>query len=334
MNVVAKRIAVTDPGWDDNVETRYFSQPYGLIDGLEWIFHVLIKPPGNHPNLEGFIPRDCRLNAIEPRIRLALVGDIMVLNGQDFGIGEDVRAFVRDADFLLANFEGTLDGPDIEPVFMGQTHAADILDLLAGFFPPSRTVLSCANNHAGDYGREAFDRSCRQLRERGFAVVGRRDEPAALLDGTVNVAACTYWSNQPCRFVASAAELGRYRAAEAKFNLLFPHWGYEMQLYPKTRQIREARALLAAWDMIVGHHSHCPQPAEAHRIDGNDRLLAYSLGNFCVGGKPSSAHSGMILKLELGPDAQGRWAVGETRWRFLELGAAAGGGLQLGLAGG
>ncbi|MDD5036440.1 MAG: CapA family protein [Methylococcaceae bacterium] len=326
------RLEIREQGWDENVETRYFSLPYNVAEGLEWIYHVLVKSPRNHADKADFIPHEGQLNPITPRIKLGFIGDIMVLNRLDFRIRPEVKDFVGELDFLVGNFEGSLVDDQVKPVFMGQNHDPAILKMLADFFPPEKTVLSCANNHSGDYGWDVFNQSYQRLQDCGFLTLGRRDEPSLLIGGKVNITACTYWSNQPCRFVAGPGELDRCLAGQAEFNILFPHWGYEMQLYPKPRQVDDAQELLQRWDMIVGHHSHCPQPMQSHAFGDHHKLLAYSLGNFCSRDKPTRCHSGIILKLELGPDPAGKWKVGKVQWHFLEVRPVDGLGVELKLS--
>lgn len=102
-------------------------------------------------------------------------------------------------------------------------------------------------------------------------------------------------------------------------NILFPHWGFEIESYPRRDIVELTRALLPSFAAIVGHHSHTPQPVSAYRgADGLVRPVAYSLGNFCCGTGLSRYHYGQILKLELGKTTEGRWAVGCLNWTLLQ----------------
>src|SRR5690606_22576577 len=108
------------------------------------------------------------INTVMPRIKLGFIGDIMILEGMDLRIGEDIRRFFSDTDFLVGNFEGTIVTGHRKQVFMAQAHTEEILDHLSKLFPPERTVLSCANNHTGDYGWDGFCESYRRLQDYGF----------------------------------------------------------------------------------------------------------------------------------------------------------------------
>lgn len=319
MNLLKRKIKVSCPGWDSNEPTRYFSQPYSFLEGLEWTYHVLINPPRSHCPIEEFVPDNSLINTITPRIRLGFIGDIMILDGIDLRIGEDIRTFFSDADFLVGNFEGTIVTGHHKHVFMAQAHTEEILNVLANLYPPERTILSCANNHSGDYGWRDFCSSYQLIQDYGFFTMGRRDEPSIVIDGKVNIASCTSWSNQKCKFVATTDEADRYFIDDAAFNILYPHWGYEMQLTPRHQQVQQGRELLSKWDMIIGHHSHCPQPILLHEYNRRQKLMAYSLGNFCSSRATENRQIGIALKVELGPDKSGIWAVGKVQWEFISI---------------
>ena len=99
---------------------------------------------------------------------------------------------------------------------------------------------------------------------------------------------------------------------DSAFKILYPHWGYEMQLYPNPEQIAFGKELLSKWDMIVGHHSHCPQPISRYA----DKSLAYSLGDFSCSFIREQFHYGMCVEVEVGPNTQGIWQTGWVEWKF------------------
>jgi hypothetical protein len=219
---------------------------------------------------------------------------------------------------LVANFEGTVTTETAKGVFMGQRHTPAVLDFLEDLFAPDRTILTCANNHAGDYGWTQFGHSYELLRSRGFLPLGRADEPAVMINDAVLIACWTAWSNQPCAYVSVERDAEGVPCT-TPFRILCPHWGYELQAHPHPTQIAHARGLLERWDMIVGHHSHCPQPIAAHATGRSKRLVAYSLGNCTFGYRFRHHLHGAVLKVEIGPGADGRWATGQASWRPSEV---------------
>ncbi|MGH7517936.1 MAG: CapA family protein [Gemmatimonadales bacterium] len=302
--------------------TGWFSQPYSLSEAAAWLAHNVLGHSSAGRDLTSWIAPGTEANPIWPALTLAFIGDILPLHGVRFSIADEIRSFVRDADVLVGNFEGTLIDGRPPPVFLGQAHDEDVLDLLAELAPPERTVLTCANNHAADYGWDRFTRSCERLEAHGFTVAGRADRPAVTIGGRVVLASATAWSNRPCSWVASLANMGEDVAAGPGFRILCPHWGYELHRYPDRRQILEARRLIAGWDMIVGHHSHCPQPVTLFPAAGGRRVVAYSLGNFVFGLKLRHHRHGLVLKVRIGPRTDGRWAVGRIEWIATEIGFA------------
>ena len=59
-------------------------------------------------------------------------------------------------------------------------------------------------------------------------------------------------------------------------NIFYPHWGYDLELYPRTSTIKKGRELLTYFDAIIGHHTHAPQPITSVSINDKEpiKLLA------------------------------------------------------------
>ncbi len=245
------------PEWVKDTPKKRFPSPYNFSENLRWLWNNLFGPSKKFKQLTDFLPEKTTLNVISPKIKIGFVGDIMRMKNKDLQFSPELVDFVKNVDFLVGNFEGTISGG--KKAFMAQEHSEKILNALETFFPPERFVLSCANNHAGDFGWTAFNKSYQLLKEHHFQTIGRRDEPSILLKNQINVVACTGWSNQPqTPYIVYLKENEDYYNPKADFNILYPHWGYEMQLYPNPNQIEFAKSLLNKWDMIMGHHSHCP----------------------------------------------------------------------------
>jgi hypothetical protein len=256
------------------------------------------------------MPHDVRVSSVDPRVTIALIGDVMPTSGNRCIPGRRLGEFLEDADYLVLNLEGVISKD--RRVINGLRHAKSILGFLSELFPVERTVIGCANNHSGDCGWREFNRCYGLMQNRGWRVVGRRDQPSVLLEDAVQVTACTFWSNQACEFIASMEGRNGGFSADAHFNILFPHWGYEMELYPRPNQIALAKELLGEWGLIIGHHSHCPQPITWY----GDGCVAYSLGNFCCRSAREQFRYGLIVKLEVGPSRRGKWQIGRVSWKF------------------
>ncbi|MHA1379040.1 MAG: CapA family protein [Candidatus Helarchaeota archaeon] len=301
--------------WAFESPRKKISTPYSFTEKLSWIKNNLFGPSKKFRNLTKFIPQSTILNNVSPKFKLGFVGDIMKMGKRDLEIGNEIKQFFKDIDYLIGNFEGTI--TNAKKVFMAQEHNERIISTLKTLFPPEKTILTNANNHSGDFGWLEFNKSYEMLKNNGFITIGRRDEPSVLLADKINIVNVTNWSNQPCQYVAKFDEAENYYNSEAEFNILSSHWGYESQLYPNPKQIKLGKQLLKSWDLIHGHHSHVPQPITAYEINNSKKLIAYSLGDFCIGLKMKKYRCGIIFKAEIGPDLSNNWEVGKLDWRFV-----------------
>lgn len=303
--------------WKEEKPRKRFSTPYSPRELIQFLLNNLFGPSKKYQSLTSFLPKEVILNPISPEITLGFIGDILPTEKRTLRISRTLRKFLGDCDYLIGNFEGTITSRTKE-VLMAQSHSKKILEDLAKIFPPEKTVLSCSNNHSGDFGWEVFNRSYQLLKKNGFLVLGRRDEPTILLEDKINLAAITTWTNQNCSYLSTIKELSGYFQGDALLNILFPHWGYELYCYPHPKQIVCGKALLKKWDMIVGHHSHCPQPVASYCSHAHPTIVAYSLGDFCFSSKLlKKYHYGIILKTQLGPLESNEWAIGKIEWQFI-----------------
>ncbi len=166
-------------------------------------------------------------------------------------------------------------------------------------------LVSVANNHAFDQGREGFLETLRRLEEIPLAWLGAGPTPAEAGPRRVqaNGLALAFlgWSSffgaegndcppgdrGPCLRAArldpeAAVAAVRAAAAEADAVVVSLHWGVEYAAQPRAEDVELAHRLADAGALVVlGHHPHVLQPLELYRrADGKLALVAYSLGNF------------------------------------------------------
>lgn len=143
-------------------------------------------------------------------------------------------------------------------------------------------LVSVANNHSFDFGREGFFDMLKNLDEGGLGSFGRGfrveaphepEEPVVRTVRGVRVGVLGY-------YFADDRKLAReVTAARARADLVvvYVHWGSEKVSDPTEEQRRQARvAIDAGADLVVGSHVHVLQPTEVYR----GKLVAYGLGNF------------------------------------------------------
>lgn len=181
------------------------------------------------------------------------------------------------------------------------------------------TMMSVANNHAMDYRAVGLMDTVRTLEAGGIKAVGGGKDwdtaaaprilPIAGFGSTskMGVLACSMVNPPfsgagdstpgtyavPKMLTPFMAEQIRLLDQKCDFVVLSIHWGVESSPAPTEYQRTIARAAIdAGADLIVGHHPHCLQPIEWYQ----NKLIAYSLGNFIFPGKSKELPS-VILKI-------------------------------------
>lgn len=295
-----------------------FGQPYPAREALLWVVKNVVGPSAGLRTGSLSLPMDSVRGGISTRLSLGFVGDILPLRKTVASLDGAVVEFFAGVDYLVGNFEGTLvDGP--RPwVFMGQPHDDAALTVLRSLAAPERTVLLCANNHSLDYGVDAYRASVQRLRAHGY-LVADHEQPCRRLDYGVSIAAGTAWSNQRADRFAPLATVAADPPTASPFRILCPHWGYELEREPRPEQIADGDGWLRAWDLIVGHHSHTPQPIVERPGPARSRVIAYSLGNFTFAYNLKHHRHGMVVRVDIGPGCDGRWQVGRLRWARIGL---------------
>jgi poly-gamma-glutamate synthesis protein (capsule biosynthesis protein) len=250
-------------------------------------------------------------------VRLAAVGDVnlAVAGG---GVWRDVAPVLRGADLAVANLECAVSARGLavagkEYVFRGRPAA------LGGLAQAGIDVISLANNHSLDYGREAFTDTLELARGAGLAVAGGgRDldaarRPVVRTKGGLRIALLAYSDVRPLGFDAGAGVAGAapafpelidpdVRAARRRADVVvvYFHWGEELARRPNARQRRLAQiALDAGATVVLGAHPHVLQPRE--RV-GPGRLVAWSLGNFVFAAESAATTATGILLVDLAAD--------------------------------
>ncbi len=280
----------------------------------------------NNPNIMEFGIGE-GLQAID--INIGAVGDIMVhgpqiraqydqaTNTYNFHNNfELIEPYLADMDLAIANLETTLAGEEAGysgyPRFNSPDAIADALKD-AGFH-----VISTANNHIMDRGKEGFIRTIEVLNSRGLDVIGSRknipEENFIIKDiKGVNVGLTAYTYETPMfsgRKTINGivvpedvedlintfsyekldedlhkleATVNKMKEAGAQLIVFCMHWGEEYQREPTPHQRYIANKLGGfGVDIILGSHPHVVQPIELQEIKGREAkiVVVYSLGNF------------------------------------------------------
>lgn len=272
-------------------------------------------------------------DANEPeQITLTFAGDIlfddsyavmgtMLQNGGNIAnaISQEVITEMKSADIMMVNNEfpyssrGTATAGK-QFTFRAKPSTVSYLDDLGV------DIVSLANNHAYDYGEEAFLDTMTTLEEAGILYVGagrnlkeaRRPVYYIINNMKIAIVAATQIekSDYPDTKGATDSSAGVFRCwngdnlistiQEARENsdfvIAYLHWGTENSSAIDWAQEKQAPEVVAAGaDLIIGDHPHCLQKIEAV----NGVPVIYSLGNFWFNSK--TVDTGMV-KITLNQD--------------------------------
>lgn len=261
--------------------------------------------------------------AVEPAgaVTLVFAGDVVLDDtaGALIERGGDPLAAFADvfaaADIRAANLECVVatTGHAGDKVYTFRAHPR-VLPVLRRHLD----ALALANNHSGDYGREAFAQMLTLLPQAGLGFFGgghdlpQAHQPLLIERGGLRIALLGYNEFMPRRFEADADAPGiawsedaqvreDIRAARSRHraDLVIPvmHWGWENEPHANARQRALARLMIAAGaDAVIGGHPHVMQDIEL--IDG--RPVIYSVGNFVMKETDNAAQRrGWLLRLRL-----------------------------------
>lgn len=241
-----------------------------------------------------------------PRITVMLGGDVLIWSGvartleksgNDSVISPALARKFRNADIAMVNLEMavSLRGEPMEEKQFTFRGKPDNLSLLKHM---GVDAVSVANNHALDYGREAFLDTLRNLTENDIAPVGggnNLDEASAfqtydvqgrkvgILAASRVVPDVSWYARAKTPGILTTYDPATLNAAITKaketcdFVLVYIHWGVEGGIMPEAYQQKLAYGYIdAGADAVIGSHPHVLQGFEIY----NDKPIAYSLGNF------------------------------------------------------
>jgi poly-gamma-glutamate synthesis protein (capsule biosynthesis protein) len=201
---------------------------------------------------------------------------------------------LRGFDLTVGNLEcvvSTLGSPQPKQFTFEAAPAAFPRLVDAGF-----DVMSVANNHSGDYGKDAFADMLQHLPHYGITPLGGGMNYAQAHIAvfrqvrSTSIAFLAYCEIGPETFAATDTLPGHswldpdaMRADIAvtrpycDFLIVFTHWGIEYTTTETSHQQDMAHlAIDSGADLVVGCHPHVIQPSEIYR----GKPIIYSLGNF------------------------------------------------------
>lgn len=246
-------------------------------------------------------------------LSLAFAGDVLLgykieplfqQKGTDYVLN-DTQSIFDAADVAMVNLENPLStrgtaAQDKQYTFRARPETAAYLKE-AGI-----DIVTLANNHVLDYGKDALLDTLESLQQHGIKAVGAgRDVDSASRPlyvekngyriaflGSSRVIPVPEWAaqlNQPG--VATTydplrltQEIQQARS-QADLVIVYVHWGKERKETPEKYQQKLAHAYIdAGADAVIGSHPHVLQGFEFYK----EKLIAYSLGNFVFNNSQAS----------------------------------------------
>ena len=238
----------------------------------------------------------------------------------------NVQRFFDQSDLLVANLECVISK-------LGTRWPSKLIHLRAPLAAAQSLatagvdVVSVANNHALDFGPDAFLDSLARLDAQGIDYAGggrnaaEARAPAIMEENGLRIAFLGYvlpfsskttfntreWQagvNRAGLTIGTPDAVGRdvravRESGEADLIVVMVHGGYEYRAWPNAAQRAFATAALdAGATLVLGHHPHVLQGYL--RREGS--LVAFSLGNFVFSRFDGAANDSAILDVTLTSD--------------------------------
>jgi poly-gamma-glutamate capsule biosynthesis protein CapA/YwtB (metallophosphatase superfamily) len=262
-------------------------------------------------------------------VSMVFAGDIVLdgMPGEDIAQGKDpfsaFSTFFASADIRVANLECVVatTGVAADKNFTFRAHPRT-LDVLKRHVD----AVSNANNHSGDFGRDAFKEMLTLLNQKKIGHFGGGNNlreahtPLIIERKGLRIALLGYDEFMPRSFEADTDAAGiawsedeqvisdiKQARLHHKADLVIPfmHWGWENELTAGDRQRQLARTMIdAGADAVIGAHPHVVQDTEQYR----GKPIIYSIGNFMMDALDNDAQTkGWLLRLELTHDGVQSW---------------------------
>jgi poly-gamma-glutamate capsule biosynthesis protein CapA/YwtB (metallophosphatase superfamily) len=252
----------------------------------------------------------------EPPLDLVVGGDVMLAGRTKPLIAEHGREYpfasvlplLDRAEIVLANLEGPLARMATRQR-SERNFSYRVSPLTAGALAGAGIrLLTLANNHLMDCGRDGVIETLEILRNEGIKAVGagldRATAHAPAIRCTANgtLGVLGYYWNRRCAATATRpggamddpASLERDIRAlrrQVDFLVVTSHWGVPYERNPAVDVRARARhAIDLGADAVVAHHPHVIQPCEIYR----GRPIFYSIGNFAFGSGNSKAEGVLV----------------------------------------
>ncbi|MFH1608597.1 MAG: CapA family protein [Patescibacteria group bacterium] len=260
-------------------------------------------------------------------VKLVFAGDIMLDRGVKNSVMKNFNGdysllfknldIIEKADIAFANLEGSASdkGVDRKNLYSFRMDPSVIPALKGAGF----SILSVANNHIGDWGKEAFIDTLGRLKENEILYTGgglnsiAAENPTIIEKYGIKIGYLAFTDTGPDWMKATETQSGvllvsnprfteivKNAATKVDYLIITFHFGDE---YKKVHNSRQEYLAHSAIDngakIVIGQHPHVVQDTEVYK----DGFIAYSLGNFIFDQHFSEdTMQGMLLEMKLNKD--------------------------------
>ncbi len=248
-----------------------------------------MEPRGNSRTVVLTCAGDCTLGTDVSFSGITLPVEYQQQNEDAGYFFRNVQPFFGTDDLTIVNLEGTLTDRGIrqEKTYAFRGDPAYVNILTQG----SVEAVTLANNHSYDYGDIGLADTKQYLDEAGVHwVEGLHTKVVSVADVKVGLIGLNALSSRAETQLPAAMQ--QVQSEGAELIVIQLHWGIEGENYPTDRQISLAHnAIDLGADLVIGHHPHVMQGLERYK----DRMIVYSLGNFCFGGNQNPTDKDTML---------------------------------------
>ena len=283
----------------------------------------------------------CQSSAQEKSVTIIGVGDIML--GTDYPsnkylpagnqcshLMEAVLPFLKDADITFGNLEGSFADSTAKAKICRDTLNCYVFRMPEKFVTclaeAGFDMMSLANNHSGDFGNEGQLNTMKVLDHAGIACAGLPECPVAIVTrDSIRIGLCAFAPNKgTCSLtdISAAARIVKDLKKTCNIVMVSFHGGAEGKDHQHVTRKPEtylghgrgnvyefAHAMIdAGGDLLLGHGPHVTRAIEIYK----DRLICYSLGNFCTYGRVNlQGPNGYAPIMNIKLDQTGKFLQGE-----------------------
>lgn len=198
--------------------------------------------------------------------------------GMDYTF-KNLKEFLPGHDLVLANLEGSFTDYKPRPLNPNNTTFTFDPKLISVLTENKFNILSLANNHVQDFGKQGFAQSQSYLDKAGISHFGDfyNEGPTLIKEiKGLKIAFIGYNEFGDSAIASTVAKIKENRPV-VDYVIVYAHWGaeYQTNFWPGSQE-KGRKFIDAGADIILGGHPHVIQPIEIY----NGKPIFYSLGNF------------------------------------------------------